>query len=417
MFGNQGVSGCKRLAAAFIASGAALLSLPTHALTVTLSGATGNTCTYTNIAVAPGGDVTVTCSGGAAVPGTLAFSSANYSVEAGASVNAAITRTGGSSGTVGATVTASGACTVPNGAVSMGAGVTSATVAVTGGGTPGSCTLTLGSATGGADIGGQSSATVTVNAPNPGTIEFSAASYSFTTGSNGNIVLVNRVGGTSGAASATVSLSGAGCSLAAGSSAPVSWTAGSNTPAQVQVNAGGSAGACMLTVGGFVGAAAGTTLSTTVNVVAPAAGSCPNNAMEGNFGGEGQWQQPLLSSGQIFSVPLVTPLPAGVLGGVVTMSQTAITPSPVTIEVAISQTRCDFDYGRNNQIRYGTLTPCYQTTTNSSGLDIRWHTEVATHYAYCHTPPATGPWYFNIRLTYPSCVWGQCGLSVQWNRP
>src|SRR5688500_20225137 len=57
----------KLLRRTFIAVGATLLagaSLPAVSQTVTLSGATGNSCTYSQMTVQPNGQITVSCSGG-----------------------------------------------------------------------------------------------------------------------------------------------------------------------------------------------------------------------------------------------------------------------------------------------------------------------------------------------------------------
>src|SRR5687767_11713246 len=105
----------KLLRRTFIAVGATLLagaSLPAVSQTVTLSGATGNSCTYSQMTVQPNGQITVTCSGG----GTSDPLAANFSVTmtaastaAGTPGTAAIRRTGRPTGTLLARWTYSGA--------------------------------------------------------------------------------------------------------------------------------------------------------------------------------------------------------------------------------------------------------------------------------------------------------------------
>lgn len=419
------VSG-KRLAtiaaSAFLCA-AALIPTTASALTVTLSGSTTNSCTYsgTGITIAPDGNVTVTCQGVVTGPGTLALASATLpDVVVNGTFQIAVTRQNGSTGTAGATVSVTaGSCAIAGGAVSWadGDGATK-TVSALAPNLPGSCTISLGGVTG-ASPGSPNSATINVVAAGgPGSLAFSTATYPATQVSGTFTATINRSGGASGTVSTIVTGSGS-CST----NGAATTLGDAVTTATVTVNTAATAGTCTLNLTNFTGGASAGTPSTataTVNATSSGgSGSCPTSppgVLSGTLGSEGSWQQPLLGSGQIISFPLINPLPSGGLGAVVTLSQTAITPSPIDTELSISQCPGDFDYGKNNQVRYG-MTPCYQRTQNPSGLNISWHTTVSTHYAYCYAPPSTGPWYVNLRLTYPSCPWGQCGLSIQWNRP
>jgi hypothetical protein len=164
-----------------------------------------------------------------AVPGTLQFSSATYSVAEnvmGGTVTLTVTRTGGTDGTVGATYAfTNGSAT---GGAMCGAGVdfinTGGTVSFANGEasktiTVGICddaifegnetfTATLSMPTGGATIGMPATTTVTITDNEvavPGTLQFSSATYSVAENVMGGTVTltVTRMGGTDGSVGAT----------------------------------------------------------------------------------------------------------------------------------------------------------------------------------------------------------------------
>lgn len=137
------------------------------------------------------------------------------------------------------------------------------------------------------------------------------------------------------------------------------------------------------------------------------------------FGTEGSWQPDYLNSGRIGVAKLVNPLPDGLLGASVTLSQISETPSPITIEATFSKCPGDMEYWKQQPRSDNTYYPCRTFTSNPSGTTLNWHTTVGTHYAYCYAPPSQGTWYFNLRLVYPTCSFAtaNCGLSRQWNRP
>jgi Ca2+-binding RTX toxin-like protein len=158
------------------------------------------------------------------VPGTLAFSSANYSVNEDGTVYAQVTviRTGGSDGSVGATITlANGSATESEDynsnsiAVNFANGETSKTITIpivndTVYESNETINLTLTNATGGASLGTQTTATLTIfdNDAKPGTLAFSSTTYSVN--EDGTVVAavtVTRTGGSDGAVGATIFLS------------------------------------------------------------------------------------------------------------------------------------------------------------------------------------------------------------------
>ncbi|WP_242057682.1 Calx-beta domain-containing protein [Nostoc sp. FACHB-87] len=153
-----------------------------------------------------------------AVPGVLAFSQANYSInEDGTPIVAVtVTRTGGSDGTVSAIISLSnGTATNPEDytsntvAVNFANGETSKTVNIPivndGIFEPSeTINLTLTNPTNGATIGGQNTATLTIidNDAAPGIIAFSGANYSINEDGTPIVaVTLNRTGGSNGAVS------------------------------------------------------------------------------------------------------------------------------------------------------------------------------------------------------------------------
>lgn len=92
------------------------------------------------------------------------------------------------------------------------------------------------------------------------------------------------------------------------------------------------------------------------------------------------------------------------------------------VEVAISQCPGDMnEYWLTQQRSYnGTqYYPCYvEGSGGSQILQVSHSFGEASFPAslnYCFTRPEQGPWYVNVRYTYESCPYQECGYSVQWN--
>ncbi|MBI2931151.1 MAG: Ig-like domain-containing protein, partial [Planctomycetes bacterium] len=170
---------------------------------------------------APTGGATIGTTGTATVtiidddaPGTLQFSAATYSVnEGGGSVTITATRTGGSGGVVtvdyatsDGTATAGADYTTASGTLTWVAGDAAAktfSVPITNDASAeGSETvnLTVSNPGGGAGLGAQSTAVLTI-VDNPGTLQFDSASYAFTENWGTVTVTVTRTGGNGGAVS------------------------------------------------------------------------------------------------------------------------------------------------------------------------------------------------------------------------
>src|SRR6185503_266606 len=157
--------------------------------------------------------------------GTLQFNASAYSVsESGGSATVTITRTGGSTGAVGATVTTS------NGSATAGSDYTALTQTVS---FPDgdmanktvsilitsdlldesdeTVTLTLSAPTGGANLGSQSSALLTIVdddvVSGAGTLQFNASAYSVSESGGSAPITITRTGGSTGMVGATVTTS------------------------------------------------------------------------------------------------------------------------------------------------------------------------------------------------------------------
>ncbi|MBX9579736.1 MAG: DUF4394 domain-containing protein [Gemmataceae bacterium] len=179
-------------------------------------------------------------------PGTIQFSAPTFTAaEGGGAVNLTLTRTDGSDGPVavalavtGGTATAGADFTAPAVTVTFAAGQTTATVAVAvaddalveGDET---VVFTLSDPTGGATLGAQTTATVTItdNDAAAGTIAFGAATFTVSESGGSIVIPLTRTGGTTGEATVTVGVSGTATGGTDFTAPPttVTFAAGSNT--------------------------------------------------------------------------------------------------------------------------------------------------------------------------------------------
>ncbi|HWH39121.1 MAG TPA: hypothetical protein VNU21_04735 [Usitatibacter sp.] len=170
----------RRTAMAVAAAVGLFASLATEAAVVTLSGANGSTCSYSTMSITPDGNVTVQCSGTTAPPPSNTGDAGAFSIAAnqglanvGDQPTLTITRSVGSSGSVNVPYSLTGSgCTNGSGNASFadGAGSYSFGVPMVAAGT---CTVSLGTPTTaaavatGPRVGSPSSATVSVQSPQP----------------------------------------------------------------------------------------------------------------------------------------------------------------------------------------------------------------------------------------------------------
>jgi hypothetical protein len=137
----------RRTAILIGAASALALALPAAAQgTATLVGASGTTCTYSQMTVQPNGNISITCNTINPTGATFSFTGAT-TLATGASGSYAITRTGGSEATIPVNWNATGPCTVTVGTASLAAGA-SFPFTVTAGATAGTCILSATPASG-----------------------------------------------------------------------------------------------------------------------------------------------------------------------------------------------------------------------------------------------------------------------------
>jgi glucose/arabinose dehydrogenase/ribosomal protein L35AE/L33A len=183
-------------------------------ITITLSSAGGG-ATLGSPATAT---LTIVSDDVATQPGSLQFGSATYAVnETGGTATITVTRSGGSDGAVSVnyatsngTATAGSDYTATSGTLNFASGETTKTfaipiindIAVEGLET---VTLTLSNPTGGATLGGQTTATLTITsddvATQPGSLQFSGATYNASETNASVTITVSRAGGSDGAVS------------------------------------------------------------------------------------------------------------------------------------------------------------------------------------------------------------------------
>lgn len=193
-------------------------------------------------------------------PGTLKFSLSNYSVTEGegdGNATITVTRTGGDSGTVGVTYTASNGTAIDGNDFNAVTSALSWADGISGDQTfqvpiiddsdvevPERVNLTLSNPTGGATLGSPNTANLTITSEDRfGTIRFSASSYNVdeTDGTVTNVITLERVDGSSGAISVDVSDAGSGSATGSGtdytfaSPTTVNWPAGDTADKNVAI--------------------------------------------------------------------------------------------------------------------------------------------------------------------------------------
>jgi hypothetical protein len=145
------------LAAFFVAS-------PSQALTISLSGSSGSSCSYDGaLHVDPSGNISVTCQGGStSAPGAFILSGPS-TLSVGGSGTITITRSGGNAGSATVAYAIGGTCTAASGTLTYpDAGGTVQTVPA-GAAAAGTCTVTLSNPTT-ATLGFPASLSITVSA-------------------------------------------------------------------------------------------------------------------------------------------------------------------------------------------------------------------------------------------------------------
>jgi len=408
------------------------------AQSITLSGATGNTCTYSAMTVNPSGNFTVTCTSSSSpgvfsltAPTSLAISSTSTSGQV------RINRSGGSTGAaeVGFTLSGTNNCTSADSSVSFADGdLAFKTITINTGGSPGTCIVRMESPSVGS-LTGTNPRTIQVVDPNADvTFEFSDSNpLSASVGGGAVPITVLRGGGTANSWTVPISLapsvgtlSAASLTFGAGSSsAQVSYTPPATTPSSpaLPVN-------LTLTLGTPTGGASGQNATLgdathTFTLNGPAVG-CPvpetsASTIEAAFA---SGTTLLLPSGVVKTFVLPSPKFGKTSGEFWMSAGTSTFPvgTPYFFEVHINKCKGLVQKPATADLCYGT----YSTKTGT--WSRKWYTALIpgnTSYDTiadiklrgCWAPPSEGPWYVNIRYTYPSCdpkIGAMCGWNYQW---
>jgi hypothetical protein len=403
------------LAVILLISGA--IAGPAVAATTTLSGTSGNSCTWNSYTVDSSGNYTFTCGSTAPSPGQIAFSSSLYSVNINQTTTVPLVRNSGSSGIVGATVSAGTGCTISgSNTVSFADGVTTGqSVTVQGGTSPtpsGSpCVLSLSNATGGATLGGN--ANVSVNDPTaPGTFAFQSPGSNATTGGT-HVVNVSRLNGTTGSYTVAFTESQSGVAGYTTSGSSVSFADGVSTMPINVTSTGTAAGTVTYTLGTVTPVSPTTAPTTasgshTVTVSAVAAGTCPapaSNTSTLSLGASGASVAVTGAPGSVFTIPLNSTVRAAYV------FNTSETPSNFFAEFGVSTCPgvmySDWpQYGHMTDLVNGHLGGC-RKTAGQTGNSLVVRSSATSGYCWASSTDRMPAWYLTVRVgscgTYSTC--------------
>jgi hypothetical protein len=440
----------RRTAAALGAITALTATGVATAQTVTLTGASGSSCTYSQMTVLPNGNVAVTCSS-VANPGTFTLT-APTSLPVSSQTTATqvrINRAGGSAGdvTIGFSLSGTNGCTSATGTpiTFVDGDVTAKPIIIdTTATTPGTCIVTLLSPSAGS-LGSPSSKNMSVVDPDaPVAFGFAASSSAAAVGSSAVQMVVTRTGGTNNAWTVPVTLSGsltaAGAMIAgAGTVSPTTLNFAANSsqavvtytpplatpaapalPASVTLLLGApdSATAPPSQTGSITPGA--TTHTVTLN--GPAVG-CPvpetiANSMLAAYANGTTLRMP---SGTIATFVLPAPTLNKSTGQFYIAAGTSTYPvAPYYFEIHINKCKglVQATTGDTCYAKFATKTGYYGkvwfTKTLPTNASYDTVAEIKAR-GYCYAPATEGPWYVNIRYTYAGCdISGNCGWNYQW---
>lgn len=414
---------------------------------VTLTGASGSSCTYTQMTVLPNGNVAVTCNT-VASPGVFTLTaptSLSTSSQSTAS-QVRINRAGGSAGdvTIGFSLSGTSGCTsaTPTPVTFADGDLLAKSILVDTNSTPGACVVALLAPSAGT-LGLPSSKTISVVDPDsPVAFAFAASSSGASVGSSVVQVVVTRTGGTNNAWTVPVTMSGSltlgGAMITgAGSVSPstlvLSFPANSSQavltftpppvtpgspvlPASVQFALGTPAS--LTAPAGQTGTSGAGTHTLTLN--GPAVG-CPvpetvaNSALSAYANGTTL----RMPSGAIQTYALPAPTVGKSTGTWRISAGTSSYPiAPYHFEVHINKCKglVDGSAGGSCYGKFSTKTGIYSKNWFTKTVAAPYDTAAKIQAAgYCYAPPADGPWYVNIRYTYAGCeIAGNCGWNYQW---
>lgn len=442
----------RRTAAALSAIAALTVPGLATAQVVTLTGASGSSCTYSQMTVLPNGNVGVVCVPSSS-PGVFTLT-APPSLSTGSqstSSQVRINRTGGSTGdvTIGFSLTGANLCTsaTPTPVTFLDTDASPKSIIIDTGATTGACVVTLLTPSGGS-LGSPSSKSISVVDPDaPVTFAFATTSSAASVGSSSVQIVVTRTGGANNTWTVPVTASGAltlggsvpitsggtlpvmpatltflpGSSQSTFSYTPPAVTPGSPAlPATVQFQLGmPSSTPTPPTQTGIVGSPS--THMLTLN--GPAVGCpVPETVAASAAAAFANGTTLVMPSGAIKTFTLPAPT-LGKLTGTWRMSagtSTMVSIAPYYFEVHINKCKGLVD-GTTGDACYGKF-----STNTGVWAKVWFTTTIVGNSLYgtvagiqsrgnCYAPPSEGPWYVNIRYIYSNCSIGTCGWNYQWN--
>ncbi len=407
------------------------------AQSVTLSGTSGNSCTYSQMTVNPSGNVTVACAGSTTATFTLtAPTSLAQNVTTGSEIR--VNRSGSSTSDVAVDVNVTGNCSSATSSLNFPAGTLASQNVVVTTGTATSpvtkCNVSIAPGTGGtAGI----PASVGVDVVNPDadvTFAFEASSSVATVGPGFMTVAIKRGGGTNGTWNVPVTLSGTlatgGTPLAGTLSAlsvtfapnesrktliytpPAATPATPSLPATMVFSFGTPTGG----VPGQGGSPSGNYATHTLTLNGPAIGCPVPETAANDLGGGGKTNLTRLPSGTVYTFTLPA-LTLGKISGIFKLSETTVTfpLAPWNYEIHINKCK--------GLVQATPGSGCYASSANKTLFNKVWFIQFTGAYntaakldasGYCYAPPSEGPWYVNIRYNYAGCSTAPCGWHAQW---
>ena len=438
-----------RRTAATLGAIAALTVTGAAAQTMTLVGATGNSCSFTTMSVKPDGSIDVSCSGSSGGSYTLSWGSlTSLTVSTSYTTQIKVLRSSSSGdATIGFDLGGTNNCTSStSNPIAFADGESSQNIVVTTTATPNTtCSVTLQTPSVGTR-GTPYNKSFSVTDPDGDVVFGFASPTSARSVGNGALnIVVERRGGSNNAYTVPYTLSGdltasgamiAGAGTVSGTlSFPsggaqtdnITFTPPATTPAVPALPAN-----LVITLGTPSPAATGSQTATvdpidkvhTLTLNGPAVGCPSTQTALTDMGGAGKTTVVRLGSGKIATFPMPTPQTdrtGKVLSSLrFTLSETTVSfpVAPWNYEIHVNKCR--------GLVEPSSADKCYAVSGNKSIFEMVIFTKTTTSGAfstaagitgagYCYAPASGGPYYINIRYNYAGCtVSGGCGWMAQW---
>jgi hypothetical protein len=429
----------RRTAVALSAIAALTVTGLATAQTVTLSGTTTNSCTYSQMTATAGtANLTFTC--GSSTVATLALSAVPTQLPQSLPANITIKRTGLTTTDAVVDLNVTGNCaltTAGDTPLTIPASTTTKTFSITTLLAPGTCTVALAPRDP-AVAGTPASASINVVDPDSDVVFAFAATDTIASAGGGPVsITLNRAGGTNG--SFTVAITVPPTPALLGAIAPTSFTFAANQLSAAVVytppatNVTGLPNTWVLGLGTITKGATNPPLQSAsvsatagTNNLAVGLKSTTCNAFVNPTPGLAEVPTISLASGGMYTFQLPRTSQRKISGSFKLSSTTSSFPvSPWNYEFQISKCAGQIDPGVG-----GT---CYISSSNSAQLSLNWFeslplagTAGATAgygtiaglqaKGACWAPATEGPWYVNIRYNYADCniASHMCGWKGTW---